>query len=76
MKIKQKLVSGSFWLIVAIHVIVFTTIGLFSAKGWRLLIVFLSGLSVLLLLFWFLRLYSKKHPEKKQLAAFLSKITH
>ncbi|MDR0681374.1 MAG: hypothetical protein LBG15_05945 [Dysgonamonadaceae bacterium] len=76
MKIKRKFVSGSFWLVMAIHIIVFTAIGLFSAKGWRLLIVFLSGLSALLLLFWLLRLYSKKHPERQRLAAFLSKIVH
>jgi len=69
----KKLASGSFWFVMAVHLIVFTAIGLFTAKGWRLLIVFLSGLSVSLLLFLCLRLYSKRHPEKKRLSAFLSK---
>jgi Flp pilus assembly protein TadB len=73
MKIK-KLISGSFWLVMAVHLLVFTAIGLFTAKGWRLLLLFLLGLASSLLLFWLLRLYSKRHPEKRRLAAFLSKI--
>ena len=72
----KKLLSASFWLIMAIHIIVFTSIGLFTAKGWRLLIVFLSGLAFLLLVFWLLRKYSKRHPEKQLLTKFLSKFTH
>jgi hypothetical protein len=56
---KKKLISGSFWLIVAIHLVVFTSIGLFTTKGWRLLLIFLSGLAVLLLLFWLLKVIKK-----------------
>jgi cell division protein FtsW (lipid II flippase) len=69
---RKKLISGSFWLIMAIHIVVFTAIGLFTAKGWRLLLVFLSGLAVLLLALWLLRLYVARHPQKKRLKAFLS----
>ncbi|MDR0815333.1 MAG: hypothetical protein LBN37_06240 [Bacteroidales bacterium] len=73
---KKKLISGSFWLIMGIHLVVFTSIGLFTAKGWRLLLIFLSGLAALLLLVWLLKLYSARHPEKRYLAAFLTFISH
>jgi uncharacterized membrane protein YhaH (DUF805 family) len=68
----KKLLSGSFWLVMLTHVVVFTGIGLFTAKGWRLLIVFLAGLAVLLVLFAVASLHSKRHPEKRRLAAVLS----
>jgi hypothetical protein len=44
---RKKLLSASFWLIMAIHLIVFTSVGLFTSGGWRLLILFLAGLAVL-----------------------------
>jgi membrane protein implicated in regulation of membrane protease activity len=69
---RKKLLSGSFFLIMAIHIVVFTSIGLLTAKGWRLLIIFLAGLAVLTAAVWSLRLYSKHHPEKRRLAIFLS----
>jgi hypothetical protein len=72
----KKLLSASFWLIMAIHIIVFTSIGLFTAKGWRLLLVFLSGLAFSLLVIRLLRKYSKRHPEKRLLAKLLSKFSH
>jgi Flp pilus assembly protein TadB len=65
--------AASFWIIMAIHIIVFTAIGLFTAKGWSLLILFLSVLAGLLLIFWLLRIYLRRHPEKR-FAAFLTKI--
>jgi cyanate permease len=68
----NKLLSGSFWLIMAIHLIVFTAIGLFTVKGWRMLLTFLSGLAILFLVVWLLNIYSKRHPEKKKLAIFIS----
>jgi hypothetical protein len=55
----------------SIHIVVFTSIGLFTAKGWRLLIVFLAGLTVLTGMGWLLRLYSKRYP-KQRLARLLS----
>jgi hypothetical protein len=60
---RKKLLSGSFWLVMAIHVIVFTSIGLFTAKGWRLLIVFLAGLAFITGAGWLLGLYLKQHPD-------------
>ena len=65
MKIKRKLISGSFWFIMAVHLIIFTGIGFFTTKGWHLLIVFLSVLAVSVVLFGILRCYSKRHPEKR-----------
>jgi uncharacterized membrane protein YdjX (TVP38/TMEM64 family) len=69
---KKKIVSGSFWLVMAIHIIVFTAIGLFTASGWRLLVIFLLCLLVILLVFWLLKLYAKKHPNNKRLISFIS----
>ncbi|KAA6300240.1 MAG: hypothetical protein EZS26_003620 [Candidatus Ordinivivax streblomastigis] len=69
---KKKLISGSFWLVMAIHLVVFTAIGLFTVKGWRLLLIFLSGVVALLLVLWLLKLYSKRHPEKRRLRVLLS----
>ncbi|MDR3251251.1 MAG: hypothetical protein LBT42_06270 [Tannerella sp.] len=71
---KKKLLSGSFWLIMAIHLIVFTAIGLFTVRGWRLLLTFLSGLAILLFVLLLLSIYSKRHPEKQKLASFMSAI--
>ncbi|MDR3226938.1 MAG: hypothetical protein LBT56_04630 [Prevotellaceae bacterium] len=71
-KILQKIVSGSFWMTMAVHIVVFTAIGLFTAKGWRMLIKFVIYMSAILLIFWLLNLYVKKHPKQKKLAAFLS----
>jgi positive regulator of sigma E activity len=67
---KRKLISGSFWLIMAIHLVVFTAIGLFTTRGWRLLFLFLGGVGVLLLVVWLLKRYAKRHPEKRRLGAF------
>jgi predicted membrane channel-forming protein YqfA (hemolysin III family) len=70
MKIK-KIVSGSFLLIMAIHIVVFATIG-FLSQEWGLLLLFLSVAALLGLIGWFLRTYSKRHPEKRRLHSFLS----
>ncbi|KAA6334096.1 hypothetical protein EZS27_017557 [termite gut metagenome] len=73
---KKKLISGSFWLIMVVHLIVFTAIGLFTAKGWRLLLIFLLGAGALLLVLWLLKLYSARHPEKRWLGVFISFMLH
>lgn len=69
---QKKLLSRSFWLIMAIHLIVFTSIGLFTVKGWRLLIVFLTALVLMLLAWRLLNWYSKQHPQWRHLASFLA----
>jgi hypothetical protein len=60
----EKLLSASFWIVVTIHIVVFTSIGLFTAKGWQLLVIFIVGLAVLTGSGWLLRLYSKRHSNK------------
>ena len=63
MKIR-KIITGSFLLIMAIHLIVFTAIGVFTPLGWRLLYIFLIGLAALLSVTGVLLLYARKHSEK------------
>lgn len=70
----KKLLSRSFWLIMLIHLVVFTAIGVFTTKGWRLLVIFLSGLLAILFFLWLLRLYSRNYAGKQRLATFLSEI--
>jgi hypothetical protein len=38
----EKIIKGSFWIISAIHIAVFTSIGALTGR-WRLLIIFLVG---------------------------------
>ena len=47
----KKILSGSFIVVMLIHLIVFTAIGLFTPLGWRLLWIFLGGMVVFLLLY-------------------------
>jgi hypothetical protein len=74
MKIK-KILSGSFLLIMAIHIVVFAIVG-FLSKKWELLLLFLSGAALLVLFGWSLRTYSKCHPEKRRLRSFLLALLH
>lgn len=46
----EKIIKGSFWLIAAIHITVFTGIGI-ATKEWRLLVIFLIGF-VLVMAVW------------------------
>ena len=59
----KKLLSASFWLIMAIHVVVFTAIGFFS-KSWRLLLIFLVGFAVTLLLSRLLKRFLRLRAPK------------
>jgi S-adenosylmethionine:tRNA ribosyltransferase-isomerase len=65
---KKKIISSSFWIIAAIHIVVFTAMGLFGSKGWRLLIIFLSGLAVLLLVLLAAKYLRKLNLNKKSRA--------
>ena len=38
----ERVLKGSFWVIAAIHILVFTSIGL-ATRQWRLLVIFLIG---------------------------------
>jgi hypothetical protein len=71
----NRLLSGSFWIVMLIHIIVFTGIG-FTTKNWRLLALFIFILAALLILLWLLHLYSARHPENRRLAAFVLAALH
>jgi type IV secretory pathway TrbD component len=73
---RKKLLSGSFRLVMIIHILAFTALGLFTAKGWRLLIIFLAGLILLTVASRLLRLYSKRCPDKRRLAKWISILYH
>ena len=63
----RKVFTLSFWIIMAVHFVVFMSIGLFTDRGWELLILFMSLLATTILIKWLVALYAKKHPEKKKL---------
>jgi hypothetical protein len=46
----EKVLKGSFWVIAAIHITVFTAIGA-TTRQWRLLVIFLIGF-VAVMAFW------------------------
>lgn len=60
-----RVLSGSFLLIMLIHVIVFTAIGMFTPMGWRLLVIFVSALPVLAFVWWLIYLYYRFNPSVK-----------
>ena len=68
----RKVLSGSFWLIMLIHVVAFTFVGLFTTRGWRQLVLFLSLLFLLLFCRWLLTLYAVRYAEKHRFAAYLT----
>ncbi|MCD7969052.1 MAG: hypothetical protein LUF87_01700 [Alistipes sp.] len=59
-----KILTGSFIVIMAIHIVVFTALGLFTPMGWRLLYIFLAGLAIMLVV-----VMPIKYLRKKRLAA-------
>lgn len=70
----RKLASGSFWLIMFIHVVVFASIGIFTTRGWGLLVLFLSILVPSLFVLWLLTLYIKRYAGRQRFATFLSTV--
>jgi Flp pilus assembly protein TadB len=52
----EKVLKGSFWLIAAIHITVFTTIGAATGR-WRLLIVFIVGFVAVMAAYALFRLW-------------------
>ncbi|MCD8172572.1 MAG: hypothetical protein LUD76_03795, partial [Alistipes sp.] len=55
-----KILTGSFVVIMAIHLAAFTAIGLFTDAGWRLLWIFLGGLAIMLFVVTPLKYVHKK----------------
>jgi phosphatidylserine synthase len=55
----KKILSGSFWLVMAIHLIVFFVIGLTSGE-WRLMWIFLPFLSLSIIIKYIIFYYKNK----------------
>ncbi|MCD8071692.1 MAG: hypothetical protein LUE10_00625 [Alistipes sp.] len=56
--------TGSFLAIMAIHLVVFTALGLFTPAGWRLLWIFLIGLGIMLTVVLPLKYLRKKRARR------------
>jgi hypothetical protein len=52
----ERVLKGSFWLIAAIHITVFTIIGV-TTRQWRLLVIFLIGFVVVMVAYALFRLW-------------------
>lgn len=66
------ILTRTFWIIMAIHVIVFTLIGISTGK-WFFLIIFIPAVIATLSIKWLLTRYAMRHPEKKRLRQWLLK---
>ncbi|MCC8034719.1 MAG: hypothetical protein LIO77_02150 [Rikenellaceae bacterium] len=60
-----RIATGSFLAIMAIHIVVFTAIGLFTPAGWRLLWIFIIGLGIMLTVILPLKYLRKKRAAVK-----------
>lgn len=60
----EKIIAGSFWLIMGIHVAVFSAIGA-ATSSWRLLIIFIIGFVLFMGAWAIVRIYFARHTEKK-----------
>jgi hypothetical protein len=63
----EKVLKGSFWVIAAIHITVFTSIGAATGR-WRLLIIFLIGFVAVMAAYALFRLWRvrKNRPRERQ----------
>lgn len=67
----RKIFSVTFWIVMGIHVAVFTGIALFTDRGWKLLLIFLAALAVTMVVKALIALYARRHPEKKTLGRIM-----
>jgi hypothetical protein len=58
----EKVLKGSFWIIAAIHIAVFTSIGLATSR-WRLLAIFLIGFVVVMATYAIIKLRIRKNKK-------------
>lgn len=61
--VAEKAIKGSFWVIAAIHITVFTAIGAASGR-WRLLIIFLIGFVIVMAAYAGIKIAMKKRAGK------------
>ncbi len=59
----EKVLKGSFWVIAAVHITVFTVIGA-TTRQWRLLIIFLIGFILVMVAYALFRLWQAKRRAK------------
>jgi hypothetical protein len=59
----EKLLKGSFWTIAAIHIAVFTAIGV-TTRQWRLLVIFLVGFAVVMAVWALVKRAMKSRPRE------------
>lgn len=60
----QKVIKGSFWLIAAVHIAVFTFIGA-TTRQWRLLVIFLAGFVAVMAVYALWRLWRAKQDRPR-----------
>jgi hypothetical protein len=58
----ERVLKGSFWLIAAIHITVFTVIGA-TTRQWRLLIIFLIGFVAVMAAYALFRLWQARRKR-------------
>ena len=61
----EKVLKGSFWVISAIHIVVFTVIGA-TTRQWRLLVIFLAGFVAVMAAYALLRLWQAKRDRPRK----------
>lgn len=64
--------TKAFWIVISVHIAVFTYLGLFTDRGWSLLVTFLCLFVPTVVVKRLLVAYAKRHPEKKTLRKILN----
>ncbi len=60
----KKILSASFWLIMAIHLLVFIVIG-FITQSWRLLFIFFVGVALTLIIAQLIKYIHRRNKEQE-----------
>jgi hypothetical protein len=63
--IGERVLKGSFWVIAAVHITVFTVIGA-TTRQWRLLVVFLVGFVLVMAAYALLRLWRARRGNGRE----------
>jgi hypothetical protein len=61
----ERVLKGSFWVIAAVHITVFTAIGL-ATRQWRLLIIFLCGFVAVMAAWAIFRLWMARKSRPRE----------
>jgi hypothetical protein len=60
----ERIIKGSFWIIAAIHIAVFTTIGAATGR-WRLLVIFLIGFVLTMAVYAGIKIFLARRASKR-----------